>query len=76
MAVGAKDNIDRLLVQEYAGKVTLCTAESATAIEPEKMLGAMQDYASMRKAMFDMRDKLKTLCYGVNAKSANYTSSF
>ena len=75
MAVGARDNIDRLLVQEYADKVTLCTVESATAIDSEDMLTAMQDYASMRMTMLNMREKLKNLCSNVSAKAANYRSS-
>ena len=75
MAVGARDNIDRLLVQEYSDKVTLCTVESTTAVDAEDMLTAMQDYASMRMTMLNMRDKLKNLCSNVSAKAACYRSS-
>ena len=75
MAVGAKDHIDKLLVGKYADEKTLCLEESALAVEPEKMLSAMEDYAAVQRTFLNMQIKLKGLCSGVTAKSAQYRSS-
>ena len=75
MAVGARDHIDRLLVGKYADEKTLCLEESALAVEPEKMLNAMQDYAAVQRSFMTMQIKLKSICSNVTAKGANYRSS-
>ena len=73
--IGAKDHIDRLLVGKYADEKTLCLEESALAVEPEKMLNAMQDFSAVQRTFLNMQLKLKGICSGVTAKSANYRSS-
>ena len=75
MAVGARDHIDRLLVGKYAEEKTLCLEESALAVEPEKMLNAMQDFAAVQRSFMTMQIKLKNICSNVTAKGANYRSS-
>lgn len=75
MAVGARDHIDRLLVGKYAEEKTLCLEESALAVEPEKMLNAMQDFAAVQRSFMTMQIKLKNICSNVTAKGASYRSS-
>ena len=75
MAIGAKDNIDRLLVQKYADEKVNNYDGLPSAIDPEKMYQAMNDYAIVHRTMLDLHNRMKNICSGVNAKSARYRSS-
>lgn len=75
MAIGAKDNIDRLLVQKYADEKVNNYDNLPSSVDPEKMLEAMNDYANVHRSMLDLQNKLKCICAGVNSKSAHYRSS-
>jgi len=68
MAVGARDQIDRLLVQKYADFDGNCKGELHTAIDAEKMLETMNDYANVHRSMIDLHNKMKSVCAGINAK--------
>ena len=41
-------------------------------VDPEKMMGAMRDYAAMQANMFAMSQRLKQVCSSINAKTAVY----
>lgn len=76
MAVGAQDYIDRLLVKKYQKeKVDNHDSISESMVNPEKMLSAMQDYASISRSMFTLNNKLKAACSAINAASAQYRQS-
>lgn len=72
MAIGARDTIDQLLVQKYAEEKVDNHDNLPSMVDPEKMLGAMRDYAAMQANMFAMSNKLKQICSNINAKTAIY----
>lgn len=70
MAIGAKDKIDRLLVQKYAKeKVDNHELGVASMVAPEKMMEAMNDYAAVQRNMLMMSNRLTELCAGIKSKS-------
>ncbi len=72
MAVGARDYIDKLLVKKYADEKVDNHEAMESMIDPQKMLEAMNDVATIQRNMFMLSQKLNTICYAVNAKSARY----
>ena len=44
-------------------------------VDPNKMMGAMNDYAAMYKNMMMLKQRLNIACYAVNAKNARYVRS-
>ena len=75
MAIGAKDYIDQLLVKKYANEKVDNHENSSSMVNPEKMMEAMNDYASMSRNMFAMSQKLQSVCYSINARTARYTKA-
>jgi len=74
MAVGAKDNIDKLLVKKYAQQQVDNHDLSVTSmVSPEKMMSAMNDYAAVARNMAFLSNKISDICAGINAK-ARYSS--
>jgi hypothetical protein len=70
MAIGAKDRIDKLLVQKYAKeKVDNHDLGVSSMVDPEKMMDAMNDYAAVQRNMLLMSNRLAELCSGINSKS-------
>ena len=74
MAVGARDFIDKLLVEKYAQEKVDNHDEDAlvSRVSADDMLGAMQASADSYKAMIALNNRLTMVCYGVVAKSAKY----
>ncbi len=72
MAIGARDTIDQLLVQKYAEEKVDNHDNLPSMVDPEKMMGAMRDYAFMQANMFAMSQRLKKVCASINAKTASY----
>jgi hypothetical protein len=72
MAVGAQDYIDQLLVKKYAQEKVDNHDGVASMVQPEKMMEAMNDYASMSRNMFTLSQKLNKACQAINARSAQY----
>lgn len=75
MAIGARDRIDQLLVKKYAQQQVDNHENTTSMINPEKMMSAMNDYASMSRNMFVLSQKLNTACSRLNARSARYATS-
>jgi 3-methyladenine DNA glycosylase AlkC len=73
MAIGAKDYIDQLLVKKYAKEQVDNHENTKSLINPEKMMSAMNDYASMSRNMFVLNQRLNNACSRLNARSARYT---
>ena len=61
MAIGAEDYIDQLLVKKYAEEKVDNHDNMESMIDPQTMLGAMNDYASMHKNMMLLK-QLDCLC--------------
>ncbi len=72
MAIGAEDYIDQLLVKKYATEKVDNHDAIESMVQPEKMMEAMNDYASMSRNMFALSQKLASVCYNVNARNAQY----
>ena len=72
MAVGARDYIDKLLVKKYADEKVDNHDSMESMVDPNKMLDAMNDVATIQRNMFALSQKLCSVCYEINAKSARY----
>ena len=72
MAIGAEDHIDQLLVKKYADEKVDNHDNMESMVDPNKMMGAMNDYASMYRNMMMLKQRLNIACYAVNAKNARY----
>ena len=72
MAVGARDYIDKLLVKKYADEKVDNHDSIHLVVDPQKMLEAMDDVASIQRNMFALSQKLSNTCYAFNARAARY----
>ena len=74
MAIGARDFIDKLLVEKYAQeKVDNHDDEALVSrISADDMLDAMSQSANAYKTMLALNNRLTMACYGVVSKSAKY----
>ena len=77
MAVGAKDYIDKLLVEKYAQEKVDNHDDNAytSKVSANDMLNAMNDTANHYRNMLLINQRLAMVCYGVVAKSAKYITS-
>jgi len=77
MAVGAKDFIDKMLVEKYSQEKVDNHDENGlvSRISASDMLDAMNDTANHYKNMLMLNQRLSMVCYGVVAKSAKYIIS-
>ena len=74
MAIGAKDFIDKLLVEKYSQeKVDNHEADSLVSrVSADDMLTAMDNCANSYKTMLALNARLTRVCYGVVARGAKY----
>lgn len=74
MAVGARDFIDKLLVEKYAQeKVDNHDADSLVSkVSADDMYQSMNISANNYRTMLALNNRLTMVCYGVVAKSAKY----
>ena len=77
MAVGARDFIDKLLVEKYAQeKVDNHDIDSMVSkVSADDMLSAMNTSADSYRTMLALNNRLTMVCYGVVAKSAKYVQT-
>ena len=75
MGVGADDYIDRMLVQKYQEEKVDNHDNMESMVDPEKMMGAMNDYAATLRNMVELRQRLNIACYAINARTARYQKS-
>ena len=75
MAIGARDRIDQLLVKKYAQERVDNHESMTSMINPEKMMSAMNDYASMHRNMFVLSQRLNQACSRINARTARYATN-
>ena len=74
MAIGARDFIDKLLVEKYAQeKVDNHNEDALTSrISADDVMSAMDVSANNFRTMLALNNRLTMVCYGVGAKSAKY----
>ena len=63
------------MVQKYQEEKVDNHDNVESMVDPEKMLGAMNDYASTLKNMVELRQRLNIACYAINARTARYQRS-
>ncbi len=74
MAVGARDFIDKLLVEKYAKEQVDNHNPVESKISPDEVFEVM-NYASCNAINhFKLSQRLAIACYAVNAKAAKYRS--
>lgn len=74
MAVGARDFIDKLLVEKYAKEQVDNHNQVESSISPDEVFEVM-NYASCNAINhFKLSQRLAIACYAVNAKAAKYRS--
>lgn len=75
MAIGARDFIDKLLVEKYAQEKVDNHEDGAlvSRVSADSMMTAMNYTSSNYKTMLELNNRLSMVCYGVVAKSAKYT---
>ena len=74
MSIGAREFIDKLLVEKYSNTQVENHNEDAlvSRVNADDMLYAMNASASNFKSMLALNKRLTAVCYGVVAKSAKY----
>ena len=72
MAIGARDQIDQLLVKKYAAEKVDNHENTPSLVEADKMLAAMNDFAQVHRDMLALKMKLSSACSSIVAKNAKY----
>ena len=74
MTIGAREFIDKLLVEKYANEKVDNHNEDAlvSKVDADDMLSAMNTSANYYKNMLALNNRLTAVCYGVVSQSAKY----
>ena len=77
MAIGAREFIDKLLVEKYSNsQVENHNADALVSkVSADDMMYAMNASAANFKTMIALNKRLTSVCYGVVSKSAKYMTS-
>ena len=75
MSIGAREFIDKLLVEKYSNTQVENHNEDAlvSKIDADDMMYAMNASSSTYRAMMALNSRLTGVCYGVVSKSAKYS---
>lgn len=72
MAIGARDFIDKLLVEKYAKEQVDNHQQAESKISPDEVFEVMNYVSNNAINYFRLSQRLSIACYAVNAKSAKY----
>lgn len=72
MAVGARDFIDKLLVEKYAKEKVDNHDNTESRISPDEVFEVMNNVSNSAINYFKLSRRLSIACYGVNVKAAKY----
>ena len=74
MAIGARDFIDKLLVEKYAQEKVDNHDEGSliSRVSADDMMTAMNSSADSYRTMLALNKRLTAVCYGIVSKSAKY----
>ena len=77
MSIGAREFIDKLLVEKYSNTQVENHNEDAlvSKVNADDMMYAMNASAANFKTMIALNKRLTSVCYGVVSKSAKYMTS-
>ena len=73
MAVGAQDKLDKALVKKYQTLKVDNAIIQSSMIDPNKMLGVMNDYANAHMEAFRIQNALKDICQKAISMNIHYT---
>ena len=76
MVIGARDFIDKLLVEKYAQEQVDNHTDEAlkSRIDADDIMSVMNQFSNNYRSYLDVSAKLNRSCYAVNAKNAKYVS--
>jgi hypothetical protein len=72
MAIGARDFIDKLLVEKYAKEKVDNHEDVESKISPDEVYEVMNYASNNAINYFKLSQRLAIACYAVNAKAAKY----
>ena len=72
MAIGARDFIDKLLVEKYAKEQVDNHNNLESRIKPDEVFEVMNHASVNAINYFKLSQRLAIACYAVNAKAAHY----
>ena len=77
MAIGAREFIDKLLVEKYSGQQVDNHEEDAlvSKVKADDMMYSMNASAASYRNMLQLNQRLTMVCYGVVSKSAKYVKT-
>lgn len=77
MAIGARDFIDKLLVEKYAQEKVDNHDDNAyvSKVSARDMMDAMNASSNNFRTMLELNNRLTMVCYGIVAKSAKYVQT-
>ena len=75
MAIGAKDHIDKLLVQKYSDKQVDNHGNDQSTISADDVMRIMNYVSTNTMTQMKLSRRLSIACYAINAMSANYNRS-
>lgn len=77
MAIGARDFIDKLLVEKYAQEKVDNHDDNAyvSKVSARDMMDAMNVSSNNFRTMLELNNRLTMVCYGIVAKSAKYVQT-
>ena len=71
MAIGARDYIDKLLVKKYADEKVDNHEAMESMVDPNKMLEAMNDVATIQRNMFNLLRNQRKSCKISKTRNGN-----
>ena len=73
MAVGAQDKLDKALVRKYQSLKVDNAIIQSSMIDPNKMMGVMNDYANAHMEAFRIQNALRDICQKAISMNIQYT---
>ncbi len=73
MAIGARDFIDKLLVEKYAKEKVDNHDNLESKIKPEEVMDVMNIASHNAINYLKLSQRLAVVCYAVNSKAAKYS---
>lgn len=75
MAIGARDRIDKLLVQKYSDKQVDNHENKESVISADEVMTMMNNISTNTFNQITLSRRLSIACYGINSVSAKYRPS-
>ena len=73
MAIGARDNLDKALVQKYSSMKVDNAIVQNSMIDPNKLMNTMNDYANAHMEAFRIQQALRNVCAKAISMNIQYT---